>query len=54
IGLGSLVSELLPYTQLEFDEAEEWFYTDDKYGEVEVTGLGVPLEHISAICIVSK
>ncbi|MCQ3008601.1 hypothetical protein ALP26_00486 [Pseudomonas savastanoi pv. glycinea] len=24
IGLGSLVSELLPYTQLDFDEAEEW------------------------------
>lgn len=25
IGLGSLVSDILPFTSLEFDEAEEWF-----------------------------
>lgn len=59
IGLGSLVSELLPYTRLELDETEEFFYTDAKYGEVEVTGLGVPLEdepdqHITAVCIIPK
>ncbi len=57
IGLGSLVSELLPYTRLELDETEEFFYTDDNYGAVEITGLGVPLEdipdqHITAICII--
>lgn len=57
IGLGSLVSELLPYTRLELDETEEFFYTDTQYGEVEVTGLGVPLEdipdqHIIAICLI--
>ncbi|MBS7473697.1 hypothetical protein KID98_23190 [Pseudomonas syringae] len=57
IGLGSLVSELLPYTRLELDETEEFFYTDAQYGEVEVTGLGVPLEdipdqHITAICLI--
>ncbi|EPN29783.1 hypothetical protein A244_39803, partial [Pseudomonas syringae pv. actinidiae ICMP 18807] len=56
-GLGSLVSELLPYTRLELDETEEFFYTDDNYGAVEITGLGVPLEdipdqHITAICII--
>ena len=32
IGLGSLVSDILPFTSLEFDEAEEWFYTGRDYG----------------------
>ncbi|TWC10990.1 MULTISPECIES: hypothetical protein [unclassified Pseudomonas] len=38
IGLGDFVRELLPYTDLEFDSAEEWFYTDREYGGLEVTG----------------
>lgn len=58
IGLGSDVSRLLDYTSLDFDESEGWFYTDDNYGLVEVTGWGVPLEVrpeqcITAICIVA-
>ena len=40
IGLGSLVSDILPFTSLEFDEAEEWFYTGRDYGALEVTGWG--------------
>ncbi|WP_157832240.1 hypothetical protein [Pseudomonas sp. 09C 129] len=40
IGLGSYVRELLPYTGLEFDGAEEWFYTDKNYGGLEVSGCG--------------
>lgn len=38
IGLGSFVRELLPYTDLEFDSAEEWFCTSEEYGGLEVTG----------------
>ncbi|MCV4344085.1 hypothetical protein OH707_23265 [Pseudomonas capsici] len=58
IGLGSLVSELLPFTSLEFDSAEEWFYTDQSYGGLEVTGWGVPLEDhpdqvVTALCVIS-
>lgn len=57
IGLGSLVSDILPFTSLEFDEAEEWFYTGRDYGVLEVTGWGVPLEEqpnqlITAICVI--
>lgn len=57
IGLGSLVSNLLLFTSLEFDEAEEWFYTGRDYGVLEVTGWGVPLEEqpnqlITAICVI--
>jgi hypothetical protein len=58
IGLGSLVSDLLPFTSLDFDSAEEWFYTDQDYGGLEVTGWGVPLEDhpdqiITALCVIS-
>lgn len=58
IGLGSLVSDLLPFTSLDFDDAEEWFYTDPDYGGLEVTGWGVPLEDhpdqvITALCVIS-
>ncbi len=57
IGLGSLVSDILPFTSLEFSEAEEWFYTAPEYGSLEVTGWGVPLEEqpnqlITAICVI--
>jgi hypothetical protein len=57
IGLGGLVSDLLPFTTLEFDEAEEWFYTDEDYGGLEVTGWGVSLEDhpnqvITALCVI--
>lgn len=56
VGLGSLLTDILPFTSLEFDEAEEWFYTDQRYGVLEVSGWGVPLERqpeqiITAICI---
>lgn len=58
IGLGDLVSNLLPFTTLDFDSAEEWFYTDQDYGGLEVTGWGVPLEDhldqvITALCVIS-
>ncbi|QJI32815.1 hypothetical protein HKK55_26395 [Pseudomonas sp. ADAK18] len=57
IGLGSLVSDLLPFTSLEFDSAEEWFYTDQDYVGLEVTGWGVSLEDhpdqiITALCVI--
>ncbi|SHN31789.1 hypothetical protein SAMN05216593_1392 [Pseudomonas asturiensis] len=57
-GLGSLVSDLLPFTSLVFDSAEEWLYTDQNYGGLEVTGWGVPLEDhpdqvITALCVIS-
>lgn len=57
IGLGSLVSDILKFTDLEFDEAEEWFYADASFGGVEITGYGVPLEDepeqvITAICVI--
>ncbi|MCO8161682.1 hypothetical protein NJC38_05880 [Pseudomonas sp. 21LCFQ010] len=56
-GLGSFVSDLLPFSDLEFDEGEEWFYTDEKYGAVEITGWSAPLEDqpnqlITAICVI--
>lgn len=43
IGLGDPVDDLLKYTELEFDNAEEWFYTDKEYGGLEVTGYGSDL-----------
>ncbi|WP_260407448.1 hypothetical protein [Pseudomonas cichorii] len=57
IGLGSLVSDILPFSSLEFDEAEEWFYTERAYGALEITGWGVALDEqpnqlITAICVV--
>lgn len=59
IGLGSHVSDILPFTNLEFDEAEEWFYTGRDYGVIEVTGWGTPLEDqpnqlITAICVIQE
>lgn len=58
IGLGSLVSDILPFTSLEFDEAEEWFNTGRDYGALEVTGWGGALEEqpnqlITAICVIT-
>lgn len=58
IGLGSLVSDLLPFALLEFDDAEEWFCTDCDYGGLEVTGWGVPLDDhpdqvVTALCVIS-
>ncbi|AZF56249.1 hypothetical protein [Pseudomonas sp. R11-23-07] len=57
IGLGSLVSDSLIFTILDFDSAEEWFYTDQDYGGLEVTGWGTPLEDhpnqvITALCVI--
>ena len=56
IGLGDLVSSFLGFTRLDFDEAEEWFYTDDAYGSLEISGWGVPLEDepeqiVTAMCV---
>jgi len=60
IGLGDYVKDLLPYTALEFDSAEEWFFADSSYGGLEVTGLGTdidlndePDQKISALCVIS-
>lgn len=57
IGLGSPVSDVLAFTSLEFDEAEEWFYAGHDYSGLEITGWGVPLEDhpnqlITAICVI--
>lgn len=45
LGLYSKVSEFLDYTNLEFDEGEEWFYTDKEYGGLEVIGYGMSLDN---------
>lgn len=57
IGLGSLVSDFLPFTTLEFDDAEEWFYSERDYAGLEITGWGVPLEDqpeqvVTALCVI--
>lgn len=57
IGLGSLVSDFLPFTTLEFDDAEEWFYSEREYAGLEITGWGVPLDDqpeqiITALCVI--
>jgi hypothetical protein len=38
--LGDRVSNLLQCSKLEYDSAEEWFYTDQNYGGLEVSGFG--------------
>ncbi|MGE8283308.1 MAG: hypothetical protein ACN6PX_05510 [Stenotrophomonas lactitubi] len=58
VGLGSLVSDFLGFTELHFDEAEEWFCSGDDYGVLEISGWGVPLEDepgqvVTAICVVA-
>lgn len=59
VGLGDRVRDLLPFTSLEFDSGEQWFYTDDKYGSLEIIGCGAdvdldqnPDQTISAICLI--
>ncbi|WP_151840863.1 hypothetical protein [Acinetobacter soli] len=47
LGLYRQVNDFKEYSELEFDEAEEWFYTDTKYGGLEITGYGQSLEDIS-------
>lgn len=58
IGIGSLVSDFLGFTELHFDEAEEWFCSGGEYGALEISGWGVPLEDepeqvVTAICVVA-
>lgn len=58
IGLGSLVSDFLGFTELHFDEAEEWFCSGGDYGVLEISSWGVPLEDepeqvVTAICVVA-
>lgn len=56
IGLGSLVSDLLPFTSLEFDSAEEWFYTDQSYGGLEGRQFLLedhPDQVVTALCVIS-
>ncbi|MGF6171432.1 hypothetical protein M2426_005065 [Pseudomonas moraviensis] len=57
IRLGSNVAELKKITSLDFDKGEGWFITDEKFGLIEVSGWGVPLEEepqqlITAICVI--
>jgi len=58
IGLDDPISSLLPYTSLQYDEAEEWFYTDESYGGLEVTGCGnldeYPDQVIRALTVIAK
>lgn len=58
VGLGDLVIDILPFTTLDFDEVEEWFYTDGDYDGLEITGWGVsvaerPDQLITALCVIS-
>ncbi len=52
------MKDLLPYTRLQYDEAEECFYTDENYGGLEVTGYGDledhPDQEIMALTVISK
>jgi len=59
IGLGNYVKDLLSFSNLAFDNSEEWFYTDSTYGGLEVTGLGADIDlqddseqRISALCVI--
>ncbi|SDT11407.1 hypothetical protein SAMN05216598_4018 [Pseudomonas asplenii] len=57
VGLGALVVGLLPFANLEFDSAEEWFYGGGGYDGLEVSGWGVRLEDepdqiITAMCVI--
>lgn len=57
-GLGDLVSEIKKFSNLEFDDAEEWFCASCEYDGLEVTGWGVPLEDrpdqvVTALCVLS-
>lgn len=57
IGLGNLVVDLLNFTELEYDDNEQWFYTDEKFGVMEVTGWDAPIDYrpdqrIYALCII--
>ncbi|MCF3481046.1 hypothetical protein GUV60_13525 [Stenotrophomonas maltophilia] len=58
VGIGSLVSDFLGFTELHFDEAEEWFCSGGQYAALEISGWGVPLEDepeqvVTAICVVA-
>jgi hypothetical protein len=44
IGLGDVLSDLLAYSNLEFDAEEEWYVASDGYSGLEVSGYGVSLE----------
>ncbi len=44
VGLNDSISELLNYTKLDFDSTEEWFYPNESYGGLEITGYGLSLE----------
>lgn len=57
IGLGSLLKDILPLASLEYDDEDEWYYTDEGNGNLEITGWGVPLEDrpeqiITALCVI--
>ena len=58
IGLGDLISDLLPCAKLIYDDAEELFYSDSGYGALEVTGYGdldeYPDQVIMAISVISE
>ncbi|WP_241776765.1 hypothetical protein [Stenotrophomonas sp. DDT-1] len=58
VGIGSLVSDFLGFTELHFDEAEEWLCSGGDYGVLEISGWGVPIEDepeqvVTAICVVA-
>jgi len=57
IGLGDRVADLLPYTALIYDDAEEWFYADESFGGLEITGYGemedYPDQPIVALAVIA-
>jgi len=59
VGLGSLISDFLAFTELEFDDAEEWFYTDQNCGGLEVSGYGGdlndwPNQVVTALAVIKE
>ena len=59
LGLYSEVKEFKDFSDLEFDEAEEWFYTDTEYGGLEITGYGqsldnYPQQKVMAIAVIPE
>ena len=44
LGLYSPLIDFLNYSILEFEEGESFFYSDDAYGNLEITGYGQTLE----------
>ena len=56
IGLGDPIGDLLVHAKLNYDDAEEVYYTDASYGGLEVSGVGnlddFPEQSISCLAVI--